>query len=823
MLQDFRFAVRQLRRTPVFAVVTILTFGLGMGANAAVFSVMNAVVLKLLPVDDADRIVFLHTSRQPNHASQTGFDNTSLSYPVFEQLRAERGAFSELMAWVPLGINQVAVRYGTEAETALAEMVTGNFFSGLRVAMERGRGFTMEDEAQHTQNAVISYGYWTRRFARSASAIGSTLFVKGVPFTIVGITGPEFVGLGRGRATDVWVPIQVRPELKPWGRSPDSAETLQNSPNWWFLLAVGRLAPGVSPEQALAIAEPAFVRAAYAPAGAPPKGENAPQLSFSSARGMLGLRDQYRQPLRVLMAMVGLVLLIACGNIALLLAARNAARLREFSLRSALGGSARRLLRQLLAESAILVAAGTLLGWVVAIWATRALATLSELDVVLAPDATVFAYTLGLSTLAALVFGLAPLRSARNAPLGLVLKATAVSTTADRSRMRGTRIVLAAQIALCLALLVGAGLLVRSLQNLSGANLGLRTSGLFVFGVSAPASLKSTEAVVHFYETLRTRLQTLPGVEAVTLMGNRLGSGWANNTLAVVDGARPTGSEQRMRWNNVGPDYFRVLGTPLIVGRDFSEADLRGQPSVVVNEAFAKAYLPDRLAIGHMVAFSRQPNARQYTIIGVAANSRYTGVREAERPMAYFLYSHVPSPSELHVELRVTGDPARLVPDIRRVVAELGPDLPLLRPMTQQAQFGQSFRNERMFSRLASAFGLLAAVLIATGLYGTLSYRVSRRTSEIGIRMALGARRGAVVWMVLRDSLVVCAAGIVAGVPLAIAGSRFLESMLYGLTTRDLVSYVAAVVAVALLALVASLIPARRAVSVDPMIALRSE
>ena len=610
MLQDIRFALRQLRRTPVFAVVTILTFGLGMGANAAVFSVMNAVMLKLLPVGEADRLVFLHISRQPNNASQTGFDDTSLSYPVFEQLRAERSVFSDLVGYVPLGVGQVAVRSGTEAETALAEMVTGNFFSGLRVTMARGRGFTPDDEAQHAQNAIISYGYWTRRFARSANALGSTLFVKGVPFTIVGITGPEFVGLGRGRATDVWVPIQDRPELKPWGRSPDSTNTFYNSPNWWFLLAVGRLAPGVSMEQALAVAQPAFVRAAYAPAGVPPKGEDAPQLSFSSTRGMLGLRDQYRQPLRVLMAMVGLVLLIACGNIALLLAARNAARAREFSLRSALGSSTRRLLRQLLAESAILVAAGTLVGWVVAVWATRALATLSALDVVLAPDMTVFGYTLGLSTLAALVFGLAPLRSARNAPLGLVLKATALNTTADRSRMRGTRIVLAAQIALCLALLVGAGLLVRSLQNLNGADLGMRTSGLFVFGVSAPASMKSTEAVVQFYETLRARLRTLPGVEAVTLMGNRIGSGWSNNGIAIVDGARPPGSEQRMRWNNVGPEYFSVLGTPMVLGRDFSDADLRGQPSVIVNEAFAKAYLANRPAVGHTVALSSRADAR---------------------------------------------------------------------------------------------------------------------------------------------------------------------------------------------------------------------
>ncbi len=311
-------------------------------------------------------------------------------------------------------------------------------------------------------------------------------------------------------------------------------------------------------------------------------------------------------------------------------------------------------------------------------------------------------------------------------------------------------------------------------------------------------------------------------MEAVTLMGNRIGSGWSNNTIAIVDSARVTGQEQRMRWNNVGPDYFRVLGTPILLGRDFREADLRGQPSVIVNEAFAKTYLPNRQAIGHTVSLSTRPDARHTRSSG---SPRTVAIPGSASPNVRWRTSvlAVPAMSELHVELRASGDPARLLPDIRRVVAELGPDLPLLRPMTQQAQFAQSFSNERMFSRLASAFGVLAALLIATGLYGTLSLPRQPPHPEIGIRMALGARRGDVVWMVVRDSLVVCAIGIVAGLPLAIAGSRYLETMLYGLTTRDVISYAGAVVAVALLALVASLIPARRAVSVDPMIALRSE
>jgi predicted permease len=452
------------------------------------------------------------------------------------------------------------------------------------------------------------------------------------------------------------------------------------------------------------------------------------------------------------------------------------------------------------------------------------LAAWSEIDVTLAPDAAVFAYALVLSGLAAIVFGLASLRTARKAPPGVVLRSSTLNSTADHTRMRGARLVVAAQVALCLALLVGAGLLVRTIRNLNDADLGLRTSGLLVFGITPPSSVRNGEATVQFYQALLTQFRALPGVEAATLMGNRIGSGWSNNTTAVVDGVRPIGGQTPMRWNNVGAEYFRVLGTPLVLGRDFNDADLWSDvPVVIVNDAFVRRYLPNRDPLGHRVALSTAPAARQFSIIGVAANSRYTGVREAERPMAYFLYSQVPSNSGMHAELRAAGDPTRLLPDIRRIVSEIGPDLPLVRPMTQQAQFARSFSNERLFSRLATAFGLLAAILVAAGLYGTLSYRVSRRTAEIGVRMALGARRGQVLWMVLGDSVGVCAVGILVGLPLAIAGSRFLESILFGLTKYDPMSFAGALAAVSIVSIGASLVPAVRAVSINPMKALRSE
>jgi predicted permease len=818
MRQDLRLALRQLRRTPAFASATILTLALGIGANTAVFSVMNAVVVRLLPVAHAERLVFLHTTGQPSNSSQTGHDDTSLALPIYEQLRLEHGIFSDLMAFVPLDTNRTAIRYGNEPETAFADMVSGNFFSGLGVRMARGRAFTPDDEVGHSQTAVLSDGFWARRFGRNPSILGDTLFIKGVPFTVIGVTAPEFTGVEHTNATDLWIPIQARPELKPWGRPAQSPQGLYDSPDWWFLMTIGRLAPGVSEAQAIAMAQPGFERAAYSAIGPPGPTERVPHVYFSPARGIQGLRKDYQQPLTILMAMVGVVLLIACGNVSMLLAARNSAREREFSLRAALGGSRARLFRQLVVESLLLVGSGTLLGWLFAVAATRALAASSGLDVTLSPDGIVLAFTLVLSVLAALVFSLAPLAGAARVPMGTVLRTSSANTTADRGKTRAGQAIVALLIALCLVLLVGAGLMVRTLGNLTSVDLGLRTSGLLVFGITPPQTVRGDEAVARFYQLLVSRLRAVPGVESATVMGNRIGSGWSNNAGAIVDGQKP--DPQRfspMRWNAVGPDYFHVLGTPLRLGRDFTDADGPAAPPVViVNDTFVQRYLANRQPLGHHVTLGKE-----YTIVGVAANSRYTGVRETDRPVAYFPYTQVPSISGMHVELRASGVPTALLPQARRIVAELGTDVPLVQPMTQVEQFNESFADERLFARLAALFGLLAAALVATGLYGTLEYRVSRRTSEIGVRMALGARRHQVLWMVVRETLAVSGIGIGVGLPLAIGGARVLKTILFGIGPGDPASFALAFGGIALVAVAASLIPARRATSVNPMIALR--
>jgi len=823
--KNLRYGLRQLRRTPGFALAAVLTLALGIGANSAVFSVMNAVLLRYLPVENPERLVMLRYTEQPEHTSQTGHDETSLPENVFEAMRAESRVFSDLMAFVPLGIPKVAVRIGNEPEEAAADEVSGNFFSGLGVPMARGRGFTLEDEKNHTQVAILSYDYWTRRFGRAPSVLGQTMFLKGVPFTVVGVAGADFAGLERDKATDLWVPFQINPHLKPWGHSEQDKQTFYGYPSWFFLMMIGRTEPGVSAESARAQLNPVYKQTVYAAIGQPTAGERISELQLTRARGIEGVSHSYREPLMILMAMVALVLVIACANVAMLLVARNAGRQRELSVRMALGASRGMLFGQLLTESLFLVTAGGFLGWGFALLGTRALARWSNLEVSLSPDWRVLLFALGLCALAVLVFGLAPLRSASNVPVGLALKTAATASSDDRSKMRAGQTVVALQISLCLMLLVGAGLLVRTLKNLENANLGLRAQGLLVFGLSTPEAVHTDPEAVFFFQTLVSRLRTLPSVESATLMGNRLGGGWSNNTGVFVDGVVPNGKKfAPLRWNPVGPDFLHVLGIPLELGRDVTEADTADAPRVaVINQTFATEYIKDRNPIGHRITLSGQTKDPPYTVIGVAADNKYTSVRENQRPMAYIPYTQVAGIGGMQIEMRTGRKPSALLSEVRRLVGESGPDLPLLEPMTQEEQFAESFSDERLFARLSIFFGVLAGVLVATGLYGNLAYRVSRRTGEIGVRMALGAQRHQVLLMVFGESLLVCAAGVMVGVPAAIACSRLLRSMLFNLSPGDPLAFVVAIAGIALVTLAATAVPARRASSVDPIVALRYE
>jgi predicted permease len=821
--RDVRFGLRELGQSPGFAITAILTLALGVGANTAVFSVMNAVLLRSLPVSDPQRVVYVKTSGAPRHASNTGDWETSLSYPVYDALRQQKHVLSEVMAYVPLSIDKVGVRIGAQPEEAEADMVSGNFFSGLGVRLVRGRGFTAQDETDHAAIAVISYHYWTARFSRDPDVLGKTIDLKGVPITIVGVTAAGFEGVEPGHSTDFWIPLQNRAELNAWGTPPEDGKLYQQMPTWWCLRMLARLAPGVSREQAAARLQGTFRTATYVGIGSPMQGEKPPVLSFDQTNGFQG--SDAAKPLHMLMAMVGLVLLIALTNVVMLLLARNATRQREFSLRLALGARHGELLRQLLTESLLLVTVGGVLAWGFAELATRTLGRWAHIDSSLAPDKTVLLFTLSVLLCAALLFGLAPFRVAIAGGAAMALKTSAATSGTDAGKTRLGKIAVAAQMALCVVLLVGAGLLIRTIRNLENIPLGMRTEGLVVFGVN-PQRAHSAPVQVAFYQELLRRLRVLPGVESAAVMDNRIGSGWSSNNTATVDGKKveaTTGAESNMqRSNEVSPDFFHTLQVPIVMGREFTDADTAGSQKVaVVSELFAQRFLPHQNPLGHHVAGMLK--GEDMVIIGVVKDNKYTSMNEKPIPMVWYDYAQAPLVWAMHVEMRVQGDPLAILPSARKVVAQMDPDVPLTQPMLQRKQFERTISQELMFARLAEFFGLLAAMLVATGLYGTLSYHVNTRTAEIGVRMAVGARREQVVWMILKGSLLLTAAGVVTGVPLAMLVGRGLTSSLYGVQPLDAASYLLAVVGVVVVALAASAVPAARAANVNPLTALRAE
>jgi predicted permease len=820
VFQEFRYAVRQLCNSPWFTLTVVFTLALGIGANSAIFSVMNAVLLRGLPVPNPQELVYLHVpSGQPNGASNTGDSTTSFSEPVFEDLRQDHRAFADLIAFVPLAIGKVAVRFGEAPEEAEGDMVSGNFFSGLGVSLARGHAFTLEDERVHSQVVVLSHSYWTRRFSRNPSVLGQSLFIKGDPFTIIGVAPEGFFGVEPAQSTDFWIPLQNQADLNAWGSAPEY-NTLYGTPTWWCLELIARLAPGVSPSQALAEVIPRYQRVAYTGLSAPDPKTPKVTLAFQAARGIEGLDsgDTYKTGVTVLMTLVGLVLVIACTNVAMLLVAKKSVRQREFSLRLALGATKWQIFRQLLLESTLLVGMGAILGWLFALSATRALGGWSQIETGLAPDRTVLLFTLAICTLASLVFGVAPLFPALRVPVAASLKTAASTAYRSRTASWGGNVVMAAQMMFCFVLLVAAGLLLRTLENYRSTNLGLRPQGLLVFGIT-PQKTSSTSQNIQFFRALLDRLRSLPGVESVTFAENRPGSGWSDNNSAIIDGVARTYSEAPLRSNDVGPDFFHVMGVPVLDGRDISDRDTEASPQIaVVNETFAKRLMPGVNPLGHQLG-----DKSRRTIVGVVKDSKYTRVDENPIPMAYYPCMQVHGLTHLEVEVRTAGNVSGILPSIERAVHSLSPNLPLENPMTQQAVFEQSYSQQRMFSRLSAFFGLLATFLVAIGLYGTLAFRVGRRTAEIGVRMALGAQRSQVLVMLLRESLQVAAAGLVVGLLISLLSAGMMRSLLFGLKPRDPGTFTVAFVIVILVALTASLLPARRAASIAPMQALRME
>lgn len=824
LLQDIRYAIRQIRKSPGFAFTVIATLALGIGANTAVFSVMNAVLLRSMPVHEPERLVYLSHAGLPGSLASSGDYDHTFGINTYHRLREDQSAFSDVIAYVPLSFTKTAVRFGDAPEEIAADEVSGNFFAALGVPMAIGQPFIAADEDKHSQLAVISYGYWTRRFNRNSGVLGKPIFVNGVPFTITGVAAPRFNGVeyGGGTNTDLWLPLQNNPGLNSWGLPATSANTLYASPNWYNLMLMARLKPGLTADQAIAKATPLFAHAVYETVGAGDKRKPAKiELFATPARGLGTAAQDYQQPLRVLMGMVAVVLLVACVNVVMLLVARNSVREREFALRLALGASRWPLFRQLLAESAILVCAGSLLGWLFAIQATGLLAAWSELEISLAPDKPVLLFTLGISSICALLFGLAPLRAAARAQIGLVLKSSSLQTTATRERMVTGKLLISMQMAFCVVLLFASGLLLHTLRNYQNVDLGFRADKVLAFGVH-PIGIDDYSRKLAFYNQLTERLRALPGVSSVTLAGLRPGTGWSDNNILTLDGHEYPWDDGRnmVRSNVVGSDFFRTLGIPLLAGRDIRESDTQSALKIaVVNQTLADRYFKGSSPLGHTIGGEKDVA----TIVGIVRDSKYRSADEEQMPMAWYSYQQSKAIPKMDVQISAQGDPMALLPAIRKIVRDLDPSAPLYKPSLLASGFEEGYEMPALFARLAVFFGALAALLVAVGLYGTLAYRVNRRTLEIGLRMALGAARTEVLWMIVRESLYLVAAGLIVGLPLAWFTSKLMASMLFKLSTHDPISFAAAAIGTLIVTIAAALIPARRAASVEPMQALRSE
>ena len=829
LLQDVRYGVRTLLRSPGFTIVAILSLALGIGANTAIFSFINTILLKPLPVKDPQQLVWFGSGRERGNMQGTPGDAVALfSWDGYQQFQKNTSVFSGIVA---IGSRMTPV-YATDASglapAADANLVSGNFFRALGIAPQSGRLFDEEMDRSPGGNpyVVLSDGYWERRFHRDPAAIGRSLAISGHSYTVIGVTPRGFFGLRVGETPDFWIPLSMQ-KWMPGGEDFLSDRRVQ------FLSLVARLKSGVSLAQAQAAVNVTFQQMlpAYLEAGAPPEDQariRAARVEMSSAeRGASSLRRAFDQPLRILMAVVGLVLLIACANVAGLQAALAARRQRELALRVAMGAGRVRVMRQLLTESILLAAVGGFLGVLVAQGAGALLVHListgpRSVPVAFDLDPVVLAFTSGISLLTGLFFGIAPAVRAGRLDLNSSLK-DGKSGMASPHRVSFGRAMVVGQVALSLALLVTAGLLLRSFRNLVTAETGFDRENVLLFKIDSRASgYRQDQRLAALYAALEERISRLPGVKrnGVSLRSFNEGR-WMEGF--AVPGLKLTDNQRITTVNFVTPAWFETMRVALTAGRSFEPRDRAGAQLVaIVSESFATRILGGPAAIGKDITMSPLGSDITYRIIGIARDVKVSDVREKPESVTYIPLAQTPVFAG-NLAVRVSGDPAPVAAAVRRAITETEPNLPIRWTTTLASEVSDSLVQERAIAQLSAFFALLALGLAAVGLYGTISFSVARRTAEIGVRMALGAERSGVVHMVLRDALALVIAGLAIGAPLAFLAGRALQTMLYGLSGMDTLSITSAIAVLFVVAVVASLLPALRASRVDPITALRYE
>jgi predicted permease len=820
---DCRFAIRSLRRDPAFVVVVVFSLALGIGANTAIFTLINAALLKMLPVQNPEQLVQFKAS------------DYWLPYPLYKQFRDRNETLSGVLAFQRL--DNVDLEVDGRGGIAQGQVVSGNYFAVLGLNAIRGRTIAPADDqsAGGSPVAVISYSYWQSRFSLDPAIIGKQIVINSSPFTIIGVTPPDFFGLEPGERIDVFIPLTKIENVWPGYAAKGTPFYVLTCPVRNWLRVMGRLKPGVTQERALASLQPIYRQAVLQSA---PLLNDSPTIKHlvlesklqleAGGQGLASLRRRFSKPLLILMAAVVLLLLITCANVANLLLARIDARSKEFAVRLTIGARRARITRQLLTECLLLATTGGAIGLVFAFWGSDVLLSLvshssSPISLSVRPDAGVLAFTLLMSLATALTFGLVPVLRGARVDLAPALVESTRSSGKAGGRWRLARSLVVMQIAASLVLLACAGLLMRSLQNLEALNPGFNKENVLLFALNP--GLVGYKDADNLYRTLLDRFRPLPGVRAATFSMHSPLSGKFAGTDVRVQGYNAGATELPAGLNFVGPDYFRTLQTPILMGRDFTVADDRRAPKVaIVNEAFAHYYFGDTNPLGKNISIPDWVgDPSWFTIIGLVRDAKQIDLRESSKKMAYIPAWQSAVPSGVTFEVRSSIGPGAISEAIRHAVSQVDGRLPVFNMRTLRDQMDESMLAERLVASLSTVFGVIALVLASIGLYGLMSYAITRRTAEIGIRMALGATSPRIAGMVVGETLKLVLIGFGIGIPAGIVAGRLIKSELYGLQADGVITVLAVIAFMACLSILAAYVPARRASRVEPMTALRME